>query len=189
MFHKNTAAPKDKEGLRIAYFFVRGKGTYKDIRDRNRDTQKGRKMRPYMPFGDSIGNRTRVTAVKGRCLNRLTMEPYKQLLYYSKGGRKLQPFCDRFFGESSDFMQNRKGAGQNVEGAGAKGGAPKRRYGAKTNTTGASRVAETERGWIYLRRLLPKSFDRRAANRTNTPRAWYCTGRYLATYRWFCSVP
>ena len=26
--------------------------------------------------GDSIGNRTRVTAVKGRCLNRLTMEPY-----------------------------------------------------------------------------------------------------------------
>ena len=33
------------------------------------------------PFGtdlrsdDSNGNRTRVTAVKGRCLNRLTMEP------------------------------------------------------------------------------------------------------------------
>ena len=27
-------------------------------------------------FGDSSGNRTRVTAVKGRCLNRLTMEPY-----------------------------------------------------------------------------------------------------------------
>ncbi len=26
--------------------------------------------------GDSIGNRTRVTAVKGRCLDRLTMEPY-----------------------------------------------------------------------------------------------------------------
>ena len=25
---------------------------------------------------DSNGNRTRVTAVKGRCLNRLTMEPY-----------------------------------------------------------------------------------------------------------------
>ena len=25
---------------------------------------------------DSDGNRTRVTAVKGRCLNRLTMEPY-----------------------------------------------------------------------------------------------------------------
>ena len=28
-------------------------------------------------FGDSSGNRTRVTAVKGRCLNRLTMEPLK----------------------------------------------------------------------------------------------------------------
>ena len=26
---------------------------------------------------DSNGNRTRVTAVKGRCLNRLTMEPYQ----------------------------------------------------------------------------------------------------------------
>ena len=30
-------------------------------------------------FNDSNGNRTRVTAVKGRCLNRLTMEPnYKR---------------------------------------------------------------------------------------------------------------
>ena len=27
-------------------------------------------------YNDSNGNRTRVTAVKGRCLNRLTMEPY-----------------------------------------------------------------------------------------------------------------
>ena len=27
-------------------------------------------------YSDSNGNRTRVTAVKGRCLNRLTMEPY-----------------------------------------------------------------------------------------------------------------
>ena len=32
-----------------------------------------------MPWhNDSNGNRTRVTAVKGRCLNRLTMEPYIQ---------------------------------------------------------------------------------------------------------------
>ena len=30
----------------------------------------------YFIFSDSDGNRTRVTAVKGRCLNRLTMEPY-----------------------------------------------------------------------------------------------------------------
>ena len=32
-----------------------------------------------MPFGygDSSGNRTRDTAVKGRCLNRLTMEPHQ----------------------------------------------------------------------------------------------------------------
>ena len=29
-----------------------------------------------MDIGDSSGNRTRDTAVKGRCLNRLTMEPF-----------------------------------------------------------------------------------------------------------------
>ena len=29
---------------------------------------------------DSNGNRTRVTAVKGRCLNRLTMEPNKKIV-------------------------------------------------------------------------------------------------------------
>ena len=33
-------------------------------------------------FGDSYGNRTRVTAVKGRCLSRLTNEPY-----YGSGSR------------------------------------------------------------------------------------------------------
>ena len=27
--------------------------------------------------GDATGNRTRVTAVKGRCLNRLTIAPYE----------------------------------------------------------------------------------------------------------------
>ena len=31
-------------------------------------------------FNDSYGNRTRVTAVKGRCLNRLTKEPSYALL-------------------------------------------------------------------------------------------------------------
>ena len=34
---------------------------------------------PQLSWSDSNGNRTRVTAVKGRCLNRLTMEPYNQL--------------------------------------------------------------------------------------------------------------
>ena len=29
----------------------------------------------FLKANDSNGNRTRVTAVKGRCLNRLTMEP------------------------------------------------------------------------------------------------------------------
>ena len=31
-----------------------------------------------LPRGDPIENRTRVTAVKGRCLNRLTMGPYDE---------------------------------------------------------------------------------------------------------------
>ena len=30
-------------------------------------------------FGDPDGNRTHVSAVKGRCLNRLTTGPYKEL--------------------------------------------------------------------------------------------------------------
>ena len=33
-----------------------------------------------LSLSDSDGNRTRVTAVKGRCLNRLTTEPYYLLL-------------------------------------------------------------------------------------------------------------
>ena len=35
---------------------------------------------------DSDGNRTRVTAVKGRCLNRLTTEPYD---YYRSSATRL----------------------------------------------------------------------------------------------------
>ena len=35
-------------------------------------------MAPYLILNDSDGNRTRVTAVKGRCLNRLTTEPIFQ---------------------------------------------------------------------------------------------------------------
>ena len=34
-------------------------------------------------LNDSNGNRTRVTAVKGRCLNRLTMEPYLPAVFFS----------------------------------------------------------------------------------------------------------
>ena len=36
--------------------------------------------RTILNQSDSNGNRTRVTAVKGRCLNRLTMEPYLPFL-------------------------------------------------------------------------------------------------------------
>ena len=37
----------------------------------------GNRLVPTLHYiGDSTGNRTRVTAVKGRCLDRLTMEPF-----------------------------------------------------------------------------------------------------------------
>ena len=39
------------------------------------DMKKGRKMRPYSKFGDSVGNRTPVAAVRGLSLNRWTTEP------------------------------------------------------------------------------------------------------------------
>ena len=38
---------------------------------------------------DSDGNRTRVTAVKGRCLNRLTTEPYSHSFSLLSGNRPL----------------------------------------------------------------------------------------------------
>ena len=38
----------------------------------------GNRLVPTLHYiGDSTGNRTRVTAVKGRCLDRLTMEPFR----------------------------------------------------------------------------------------------------------------
>ena len=37
--------------------------------------KQGRKMRPYSRFGDSVGNRTPVAAVRGLSLNRWTTEP------------------------------------------------------------------------------------------------------------------
>ena len=46
-----------------------------------------------MCINDSDGNRTRVTAVKGRCLNRLTMEP---CLYAFPA---VIPFCRRIVGQ------------------------------------------------------------------------------------------
>ena len=51
--------------------------------------------------GDATGNRTRVTAVKGRCLNRLTIAPYSDVrdtsipvsrtIYFSKRQRPTFP--------------------------------------------------------------------------------------------------
>ena len=46
-------------------------------------------------FNDSNGNRTRVTAVKGRCLNRLTMEPRSSCLF-RLGASRLTPSLDAF---------------------------------------------------------------------------------------------
>ena len=41
-----------------------------------------------LTLNDSDGNRTRVTAVKGRCLNRLTTEPYLFLISRSPADKR-----------------------------------------------------------------------------------------------------
>ena len=48
------AQQKAEKGCRLRTFGMRGKGAYTDIRDQSRDMQKGRKMRPYMPFGTRL---------------------------------------------------------------------------------------------------------------------------------------
>ena len=56
---------------------------------------------------DSDGNRTRVTAVKGRCLNRLTMEP-QYLFSYEKTPRVgLEPTTTRLTAECSTIELSR----------------------------------------------------------------------------------
>lgn len=44
---------------------------------------------------DLIGNRTRVYAVRGRRLNRLTMRPYLSLSYNTTGFSKMQAFFEK----------------------------------------------------------------------------------------------
>ena len=58
------------------------------VRFRGADTKKQHPLRVLFFSGDSYENRTRVTAVKGRCLNRLTKEPY----LFGKN-RKFIPNC------------------------------------------------------------------------------------------------
>ena len=56
---------------------------------------------------DPDGNRTRVTAVKGRCLNRLTMEP-QYLFSYEKTPRVgLEPTTTRLTAECSTIELSR----------------------------------------------------------------------------------
>ena len=65
------------------------------------------KTRTYSHFvkNDSYGNRTRVTAVKGRCLNRLTKEPY---IIYKKTPRVgLEPTTPRLTAECSAIELSR----------------------------------------------------------------------------------
>ena len=62
----------------------------------------------YSTFNDSNGNRTRVTAVKGRCLNRLTMEPHRHLRRTPRVG--LEPTTTRLTAECStiELSRNKK---------------------------------------------------------------------------------
>ena len=62
-------------------------------------------------MNDSDGNRTRVTAVKGRCLNRLTTEPYfKQFTrdesYNSIYFYSLQAFFEKNLEKSVDIFES-----------------------------------------------------------------------------------
>ena len=62
----------------------------------------------WLKPSDSDGNRTRVTAVKGRCLNRLTMEP-QYLFSYEKTPRVgLEPTTTRLTAECSTIELSRK---------------------------------------------------------------------------------
>ena len=61
----------------------------------------------FCSCSDSDGNRTRVTAVKGRCLNRLTMEP-QYLFSYEKTPRVgLEPTTTRLTAECSTIELSR----------------------------------------------------------------------------------
>ena len=61
----------------------------------------------HIKLNDSNGNRTRVTAVKGRCLNRLTMEP-QYLFSYEKTPRVgLEPTTTRLTAECSTIELSR----------------------------------------------------------------------------------
>ena len=68
---------------------------------------------PYIFKNDSNGNRTRVTAVKGRCLNRLTMEPKKKISDNGFAPRLtprvgLEPTTTRLTAECSTIELSRK---------------------------------------------------------------------------------
>ena len=52
-------------------------------------------------LNDSYGNRTRVTAVKGRCLDRLTKEPYALYLRTKTPPVGLEPTTTRLTAECS----------------------------------------------------------------------------------------
>ena len=59
----------------------------------NNTKQKSALLRERIFFGDPDENRTRVTAVKGRCLNRLTTGPYCEELsssiFNTPAGKKV----------------------------------------------------------------------------------------------------
>ena len=64
-------------------------------------------MAPYSVMNDSDGNRTRVTAVKGRCLNRLTTEPdYQRNRLAPRAG--LEPATPRLTAACSTIELSRQ---------------------------------------------------------------------------------
>ena len=72
-------------------FLIVMKTTDEPLDPEERQKEKAtRKKFELLRFGDLIGNRTRVYAVRGRRLNRLTMRPYSNLGYNHMDCRKMQ---------------------------------------------------------------------------------------------------
>ena len=60
-------------------------------------------------FGSPMGNRTPVSAVRGRRLNRLTMRPFQKLDYYTILSFVLQEFFLAFSKNATEILRNTKG--------------------------------------------------------------------------------
>ncbi len=82
-YSKQPKTQTAEKGCRFRTFKCERDGSLQEVNDRARDTQKGRKMRPYMLFGGrSSKNRTYARGVRGLCA---AITPYSSNFF----GRKI----------------------------------------------------------------------------------------------------